>query len=95
MRHRQADSHDRTLHKVKAQQGFNTDLAPWLRLVRDYGVWTTPDPLREQVCRDTGDDVMIEAALAGEARTIIARDAHSTVLERPQGRYATEPWRVF
>ena len=29
--------HDRTLHKVKAAQGFNTNLAPWLALVRNYG----------------------------------------------------------
>jgi predicted nucleic acid-binding protein len=39
----------------------------------------------EPVCRDRHDDKFIEAALAAGARTLIARDAGLTVLERPFG----------
>ena len=77
--------YDRTLRRVKAQEDFHTDVEPWLALVRNCGVWATPDPLNEPVCRDPKDDIMIEAALAGEARTIIARDADLTALEKPFG----------
>jgi len=76
---------ERTLRRVKLQQGFQTDVEPWLALVRNYGVWATPVPLTTQVCRDPKDDIMVEAALAGQARTIIARDRDLTTLEKPFG----------
>ena len=68
--------YERMLREVKAEQGFTTGLAPWLEAVRTTALWATPDTLMEPVCRDPKDDIMIEAALAAGARTIIARDAH-------------------
>jgi len=85
------EEYERTLRRVKLQQGFDTDLAPWLTLVRDYGVWSTPDVLPSPVCRDPKDDIMIEAALAGQARTIIARDRDLTTLEKPFGIHVVTP----
>ena len=79
------EEYDRTLHKVKANEGFDTDLDPWLDLVRKSGLWVTPVPLGGVACRDPKDDLMIEAALAGKVQTIIAHDADLTVLEKPFG----------
>lgn len=45
----------------------------------------TPVPLSEPVCRDRHDDKFIEAALAAGLRTLIARDADLTVLQKPFG----------
>jgi len=73
------------LRKVKAEQGFRTDLDPWLEAIRKNAFWIVPSPLSAPVCRDTKDDIMIEAALAAGARTIIARDADLTMLEKPFG----------
>jgi putative PIN family toxin of toxin-antitoxin system len=75
----------RVLQEVKAEQGFTTDLDPWLESIRSSALWVIPTPLAEPVCRDPKDDMMIEAALAAGARTIIARDADLTVLENPFG----------
>ena len=77
--------YERVLQEVKAEQNFATDLDPWLRAIRTTALWVIPIPLREPVCRDPKDDMMIEAALAAEARVIIARDADLTVLVRPFG----------
>jgi uncharacterized protein len=44
-----------------------------------------PQTLTEPVCRDPNDDMVIEAALAADARTIIARDPDLTVLRNPFG----------
>jgi putative PIN family toxin of toxin-antitoxin system len=77
--------YDRVLREVKAEQGFTVDLEPWLESIRHTALWVIPTPLTAPVCRDPKDDVMIEAALAAGARTIIARDADLTVLERPFG----------
>ena len=77
--------YDRMLHKVKSNEGFDTDLAPWLALVRKSGQWITPAPFNGTVCRDPKDDIMIEAALAAHVDTIIARDADLTVLKKPFG----------
>jgi putative PIN family toxin of toxin-antitoxin system len=77
--------YDRVLREVKAEQGFTTDLEPWLARIRKSACWVAPYPLTESVCRDPKDDLMIEAALAAGARTIIARDADLTVLEKPFG----------
>ena len=76
---------ERTLHKIKTAYGFPTDVESWLALVERRGQWVEPWPLPEQICRDPKDDIMIEAGLAAGARTIIARDADLTVLERPFG----------
>jgi len=73
------------LREVKAEQGFTTDLEPWLESIRRTALWVIPTPLAESVCRDPKDDIMIEAALGAGARTIIARDADLTVLEKPFG----------
>jgi putative PIN family toxin of toxin-antitoxin system len=85
------EEYERTLRRVKLQQGFDTDLSPWLTLVRDFGVWNSPDALPSPVRRDPKDDIMIEAALAGQAHTIIARDKDLTTLEKPFGIHVVTP----
>ncbi len=77
--------YERVLREVKAEQGFTTDLAPWLATIQKSALWVTPKPLTSPVCRDPKDDQFIEAALAGRARWLIARDADLTVLEKPFG----------
>ena len=85
--------YERVLREVKSQQGFATDLDPWLDAIRRSGHWVAPFPLTDPVCRDPKDDAMIEAALAAGARTIIARDADPTVLEQPFGIQILTPRR--
>ncbi len=77
--------YERTLRKIKAHHGFTTDVDRWLVLVQDQAQWAQPCPLVQGICRDPKDDIMIEAALGAGARTIIARDADLTVLEKPFG----------
>jgi putative PIN family toxin of toxin-antitoxin system len=77
--------YQRVLREVKAEQGFTTDLAPWLAAIQESALWVTPAPLVSPVCRDPKDDQFIEAALAGRARWLIARDADLTALEKPFG----------
>jgi len=77
--------YERVLRKVKAEQGFTTDLEPWLEAIRNNVFWVAPSPLTTPVCRDAKDDMMIEAALAAGAQTVIARDADLTVLKKPFG----------
>jgi putative PIN family toxin of toxin-antitoxin system len=77
--------YDRTLQRVKTNEGFDTNLAPWLVMIRKSALWVAPVPLAETVCRDPKDDIMIAAALAGGVRTIVARDPDLTVLEKPFG----------
>jgi putative PIN family toxin of toxin-antitoxin system len=77
--------YERVLREVKRDQRFSTELEPWLDAIRKSACWVTPYPLAEPVCRDPSDDIMIEAALAAGATTIIARDADLTILEKPFG----------
>ena len=77
--------YERVLRAVKAEHGFATDLAPWLAAMEKSARWVDPEPLTSPVCRDPKDDPFIEAALAGRARFLIARDADLTVLEKPFG----------
>jgi len=77
--------YERVLREVKAEQGFTTELDPWLESIRNTALWVKPTPLTSPVCRDPKDDLMIEAAVAASARTIIARDADLTVLKKPFG----------
>jgi len=77
--------YERVLLEVKSEQKFTTDLNPWLEAIRTTAVWVIPTPLTRRVCRDPKDDMMIEAALAAGAGTIIARDADLTELESPFG----------
>ena len=77
--------YERVLLEVKSEQKFTTDLNPWLEAIRTTAVWVSPTPLTRRVCRDPKDDMMIEAALAAGAGTIIARDADLTELESPFG----------
>ena len=77
--------YERVLHQVKKEEGFDTDIEPWLETMRISALWVTPVRLREPVCRDRHDDKFIEAALAAGARTLIARDADLTVLQKPFG----------
>lgn len=83
--------YERVLREVKAEQGFRTDLAPWLSAIRNSSYWVEPHPLHQAICRDPKDDIMIEAALAAGARTIIARDADLTVLKKPFGIHILTP----
>lgn len=77
--------YNRVLAEVKERQGFETDIEPWLDIMRTSAIWVTPVKLREPVCRDRHDDKFIEAALAAGARTLIARDSDLTVLQKPFG----------
>jgi uncharacterized protein len=77
--------YERVLREVQAEQGFTVDLESWLESIRETAWWVVPTPLTAPVCRDPKDDIMIEAALAAGAKTIIARDADLTVLEKPFG----------
>jgi putative PIN family toxin of toxin-antitoxin system len=75
----------RVLHAVNTEEGFNTDPEPWLDTLSSSALWVTPVTLDKAVCRDRSDDKFIEAALAAGARTLIARDADLTVLQKPFG----------
>jgi predicted nucleic acid-binding protein len=75
----------RVSRKVKAEQGFATELAPWLAAIRGSTLWVTPAPLSAAVCRDRDDDKFIEAALAAKARLLIVRDPDLTDVEKPFG----------
>ncbi|MGD0261544.1 MAG: putative toxin-antitoxin system toxin component, PIN family [Verrucomicrobiota bacterium] len=77
--------YDRVLHEVKNEQGFQTNLEPWLAAIRKSALWITPVSLAERVCRDDNDDKFIGAALAAGAKTVIARDRDLTLLEKPFG----------
>ena len=79
------DEYERVLEDVKREEGFSTDLSPWLEALKVAAVWVTPAPLGRNVCRDSSDDKFIEAALAAGARTLIARDPDLTVLQKPFG----------
>ena len=79
------EEYERVLIEVKKQEGFATNLEPWLEAIRSRAQWAVPSRLTSHVCRDPKDDIMIEAALAGRAQTIIARDSDLTVLEKPFG----------
>lgn len=73
------------LARVRMSEGFDTEIEPWLEVLRASALWTAPHSLTEQVCRDPKDDKFIAAALASGARTLITRDAGLTVLEKPFG----------
>jgi uncharacterized protein len=77
--------YERVLDEVKAEQGFHTDVAPWLDAIRTSALWVTPEPLSVPVCRDPHDDKFIAAALAAKARLVLARDPDLTVLRKPFG----------
>jgi uncharacterized protein len=77
--------YERVLREVKREQGFQTDLDPWLAAVHQSALWVTPQPLDRRVCRDPSDDKFIEAALAARAGLMIARDADLTDLVKPFG----------
>jgi uncharacterized protein len=79
------DEYERVVWRVKAAEGLSGDPAPFLRLVRDHALWVGSEPLGQTVCRDSNDDKFLEAALAGHAPTIVARDTDLTVLEKPFG----------
>ena len=77
--------YERVLYELKAEQGFQTDLDPWLAAIRKSALWVTPVSLADPVCRDANDDKFISAALAAGADTIIARDRDLTLLKKPYG----------
>jgi uncharacterized protein len=79
------DEYERVLSEVRSEQNFSTDLSPWLALVRNRALWVSPVQLTHPVCRDSSDDKFIEAALTGDATTVIARDRDLTTLQKPFG----------
>jgi putative PIN family toxin of toxin-antitoxin system len=79
------EEYETVLARVKQEQGFDTDIEPWLEAVRTSALWVTPFILERGVCRDPNDDKFIATALAAGARTVIARDRDLTVLEKPFG----------
>jgi putative PIN family toxin of toxin-antitoxin system len=79
------EEYARVLARTRERQRFTTNLSPWLESLRNHALWVEPVTLNEPVCRDVSDDKFIEAALAGGARTVIARDPDLTTLEKPFG----------
>jgi len=79
------DEYKRVLQDVKQEEGFATDLSPWIEASKVATLWVTPVLLGRSVCRDPKDDKFIEAALAAGARMLIARDRDLTVLHKPFG----------
>ncbi len=79
------DEYERVLEDVKREEGFATDISPWLEALKVAAVWVTSVPLGRSVCRDPSDDKFIEAALAAGAGTLVARDPDLTVLKKPFG----------
>lgn len=77
--------YSRVLAEIKKREAFDTDIEPWLEVMRTSAIWVTPVKFREPVCRDRNDDKFIEAALVAGARTLIARDSDLTVLRKPFG----------
>ncbi len=78
--------YEAVLERVKREQQFTIDTAPWVNTLRTSALWVEPIPFEEKVCRDPKDNKFIEAALAiQECDTIIARDRDLTVLEKPFG----------
>ena len=79
------DEYQRVARRVKEREGLAGDPEPTLRLIRKHALWVAPEPLGRPVCRDAKDDKFIEAALAAQARLLLARDADLTDLEKPFG----------
>ena len=77
--------YERVLREVKSEEGFRTDIEPWLDAMRSSALWVTPVQLSDPVCRDRHDDKFIGAALGAGAETLIARDPDLTVLQKPFG----------
>ena len=53
------DEYESVLEDVKREEGFATDLSPWLSALKVAAVWVTPVPLGRSVCRDLKDDKFI------------------------------------
>jgi len=79
------EEYERVLVRTRDREGFTTDLSPWLETLRKHTLWVEPITLNEPICRDVSDDKFIGAALASDARTVIARDPDLTILEKPFG----------
>ena len=75
----------RVLQEVKEEQSFDTNLEPWLTALQSSSYWVTQERLKRSVCRDPSDDKFIEAAIAAQAKIIIARGRDLTVLQKPFG----------
>jgi putative PIN family toxin of toxin-antitoxin system len=87
--------YERVLGEVKAEEQFDTDIDPWLATIRRTALWVEPVPLGQVTCRDSKDDMFLEAALAAGARMIIARDPDLTDLEKPFGVEIVTPRRFL
>lgn len=79
------DEYQQVAWRVKEAQRLAGDPEPFLRLIREHAFWVAPEPLRRPVCRDPKDDKFLEAALAGGAPVVMARDRDLTDLEKPFG----------
>ena len=77
--------YEEVLSRIKDENHFKTEIDPWLDALSSSALEVTPVTLRQKVCRDPKDEKIIEAALAANARIVIARDADLTVLEKPFG----------
>lgn len=79
------DEYRRVAVRVKDRERLPGDPEPMLRLIQEHAFWVAPEPLAGPVCRDPKDDKFIEAALAGKARYLLARDTDLTDLQKPFG----------
>jgi putative PIN family toxin of toxin-antitoxin system len=73
------------LERVKQEQQFTTDSGLWVDALRTSALWVEPRVFGKTVCRDFEDEKLIEAALAADCHTIIARDRDLTVVKKPFG----------
>jgi putative PIN family toxin of toxin-antitoxin system len=66
--------YERVLKEVKTEQGFSTDLGPWIEALHTQSFHVTPVALSHGICRDPNDDIFIAGALGGDCQLIISRD---------------------
>ena len=67
--------YEAVLERVKQEQHFTTDTAPWLNTLRTSALWVTPVPFQDKVCRDPKDNKFLEVAVHGRADAILTGDA--------------------
>ena len=68
---------------ARHQIGLATRLA--LAAYVDLCEFVEPEPLKERVCRDKNDDVVLSTALAGKADVIVTGDEDLLVLKKFRG----------
>lgn len=74
--------------KFKFSEG---DVQEIMEILRAVTVRVAPQPLKEPVCRDSNDDMVLSTALSGEAKCIISGDRDLTELKQFEGIAVIQP----